>query len=142
MRLPLGQHTTIGEYVVWITTPMFSVPNDSEEAQNLRHYDVYVSHIPSTGKWAGMHFYVNLNKDLLELNLSERNPLYAKVFQAKPKVDKDGELVPVVLTLEEADFRDEFQAYQHRKDMGMPLWQLNRRHVLDLFKKLNAMVGQ
>lgn len=137
MRLPVGQRTRIGEYEVWLTTPIFSkFSDDSEEAQTLRHYEVLVTHIPTTGPWVGYHFYVNLNKDLLELNLAERNALYAKVFPAKPP--KDGESLP--LTFEEGDFRDEYQAYQSRKDMGMPMWKLNRRHVLDLFKKLNTMV--
>ncbi len=131
MRLPLGQHTKIGEYVVWITTPVFGVDPSTEEAQNKRHYEVLVYHVPSTGPYAGMWFYVNLNKELLELNLSERNPLHAKVFNSKSLTD-------IERTFEEVDFRDEFQAYQSRKDMGMPMWRLNRRHVLDLFKKLRA----
>jgi hypothetical protein len=138
VHLPLGQHTRYGEYTVWLTTPTLDMLNSDPKAQDLPFYDVRLTRTYLTGKFAGWHFYVDLNKELLNLNLSERNPLYAKVFlKKKPKEGEE----EVKLTPEEADFQGEFQAYQWRKDMGMPSWRLSRRHLLDLFKLLNVMAS-
>lgn len=131
VMLPLGKYTRLGECEIWLTTPVFSLSNEDSRAQKLPYYDVLVHRIPANGKFAGYPFYVNVPK-LLELNLAERNPLYAKVFPTKPRSEE--ERVP--LTPEEEEFRDEFQVYQTRKDMSMPLCRLSRRHLLALLDKL------
>lgn len=117
----------IGDYELWLTTPIFTHFNSEEQTP---YYEVSLTHI--RGDW---HLYVDLGK-FMSLNLTERNPMYTKVFGAKPKKSKDGEAEYLPLTHEEVEFRDEYQVYQSRKDMGMPMWKLSRRHVTELINKL------
>jgi hypothetical protein len=133
--LPLGEHTRIGEYEVWLTTPVFTIDNQDPKAQELPYYEVFLTRI------AEFHFYVDVGK-FMSLNLTDRNPLHAKVFGAKPKKSKDGEEIEhAPMTPEEVEFRDEYQFYQSRKDMGMPLWKLSRRHVEELLQSLESKVA-
>jgi hypothetical protein len=112
----------IGDYKVWITTPIFSVSPLSTEAENLPYYEVMVfKKIPNMP--AGYYFYVNPMKDLFRWEMTDRNPL------AKPK-DKEK------LTPEEVEFRVEANSYSDRKEMVMPLVKLSRRHVEQLLQLL------
>jgi hypothetical protein len=103
-----------GAYKVWITTPVFTIHPLDCGADKLPYYEVMVTRI------GNMHYYVNPVKELLKLDLTDRNPLH------KPK-DKES------LTLVEREFHVEHQSYMSRKEMVMPLWKLSRRHVEELF---------
>lgn len=107
----------IGQYKVWITVPVFT--NEPwNNADQLPYYEVMVTHI------IDKHYYLNPVKDILRLDLTDRNPL------GKTK-DKDNP------TLEEKEFWVEHQSYLSRKDQPMPLWKLSKRHVEKLLATLS-----
>lgn len=111
-------HVCIGEYTVWITTPVFTVDPSSLEAEKLPYYEVLVHK-----NKAGWLTYVNPIKEIFKWEMTDRNPL------ARPK-DKENP------TPDEVEFRTEQHSYNDRKEMGMPLTKLSRRHVEELLQKL------
>jgi hypothetical protein len=112
----------IGNYKVWITTPVFSADPCSTEAESLPYYEVLVfKKIPNAP--VGYYYYVNPIKEFFKWEMTDRNSL------AKPK-DKES------LTPEEMEFRVEANSYMDRKEMGMPMVKLSRRHVEDLLQIL------
>lgn len=112
----------IGIYKVWITTPVFDVGPLSTEAEFLPYYEVMVSK-KADGRPPGYYYYVNPIKDIFKWEMTDRNPL------SKPK-DKESP------TQDELEFRTEQSSYNDRKDMGMPLIKLSRRHVEELLQRL------
>lgn len=141
--IPIG-HSSFGKYRLWIAPPIFTVERAQDgDADTYAYYEVLLIRLE---EWRTtlrltegerednhLHYYVDVN-NLLSLNLSERNPMYGKVFPAKSKDS-------VVSSPEEIEFRDEYQAYQSRKAMGMPLWKLSRKHVHQLIDALNLETG-
>lgn len=112
----------IGEYKVWITTPVFTVDPLSSESERLPYYEVLVSRrAPIFGP--GYYYYVNPIKDVFKWEMTDRNPL------ARPK-DKEH------LTPDELEFRVEQSSYNDRKDQTMPMIKLSRRHVEELLQRL------
>ena len=105
----------VGQYDVFVS------PN------NDFYYEVFIT------REAEFLFYVNPVKEILKLDFSERNPLYAKAFP--PKRNKEDEEYPP-LSLEEKEFMEEYNSYKHRKEMIMPIWKLSKRHVEELFSLL------
>jgi hypothetical protein len=105
----------IADYKIWINTPIFSVDPLSSEAESLPYYEVMVS--KRMLDWPiGYYSYVDLFKEILQWDMTDRNPL------ARPKDKED-------LTLEEAEFKEEYNSHVSRKGMTMPLVKLSRRHI-------------
>ena len=115
----------IGNYKVWITTPVSTVSPLSSEAGDLPYYEVMVSK-RMLGWPPGYYSYVNPIKEIFKWDMTDRNPL------ARPK-DKQR------LTLDEEEFRVEQSSYNDRKEIGMPLTKLARVHVRELLARLEAM---
>lgn len=114
---PLG-YVLIGDYEAWITTPVFTVEPHNSEAGNLPYYEVLLHK-----QINGYCCYVNPIKEIFKWEMTDRNPL------ARPK-DKENP------TPDEVEFRIEAHSYNDRKDMGMPLIKLSRKHVGELLQRL------
>lgn len=112
----------VGNHKVWITVPMFTVNPLSTEAEFLPYYEVLVSK-KAEGWPPGYYYYVNPIKDIFKWEMTDRNPL------GRPKNKEH-------LTPEESEFRLEANSYNDRKEMGMPLTILSRRHVEELLQRL------
>ncbi len=116
--LALG-HLLIGNYKVWITTPVFSLDPLHSQALELPYYEVLLSSLKEDN-----HFYQDPTKEqYLDLKLNERNPLF------HPR-DKEN------LSAEEKEFGVEFQSYYNRRDQIMPLIKLSARHIAELLNIL------
>lgn len=117
-------YSIIGNYRLWITTPVFTVEHDHPKALDWPYFEVRVTRLD------GLEFYVDLIKeDWLNLNLSDRNPLI------KPR-DKEK------LTEEEKEFQTEYNSYVSNKYLMMPLTKLSRRHVVQLWEHLLLKAGR
>jgi hypothetical protein len=112
----------INEYRLWVTAPVFTLDPNSTEAKYLPYYEVLLfKKIPN---WSDHYSYLDPVKAIFKLEMTDRNPL------SRPK-DKES------LTQEELEFRVESNSYNNRRDMGMPLVLLSKRHVEELLQVLS-----
>lgn len=112
----------IGEYRLWVTTPIFTVDTNSVEAKYFPYYEVLL--FKKMLNWPGYYSYLDPVKAIFKLEMTDRNPL------SRPK-DKES------LTQEELEFRVESNSYNNRRDIGMPLVLLSKRHVEELLQVLS-----
>lgn len=100
----------IGKYHVWSCSSGFDSCPD--------YVDILITKDYGMGTC-----YVNVQGLIPDLNLTDKNPLF-KVN------DKEN------MTIDEREFREEFNAFQSRKGCGMPLTKLSARHAEKLFAVL------
>jgi len=112
----------MGEYCLWITTPVFTLDPKNTDSKYLPYYEVLLT--KKMSNWNGHWSYLDPIKVISKLEMTDRNPL------SRPK-DKEN------ITQEELEFRVESNSYNNRRDMGMPLILLSKRHVEELLQVLS-----
>lgn len=100
----------LGDYELWISS-----------AGVIDYYDILL-HQNENDVW---YYKDAAGKEFLNLNLTDRNPL-------NNPVDKEN------LTVEELEFKQEYQTRQLRKDQGQPLIRLSKKHLEALTKLIEA----
>jgi hypothetical protein len=107
----LGQ-VWIGNYKVWVTTPVFTVDPLDPKARDLEYYEVMVTKLDSKFK---VEYYVNLMED-------DQFRFLFNVNEKKQLTDKTDVVA--------------YNTYIERRSMQMPLWKLSTRFISQLFKVL------
>lgn len=106
-------HVWIGDYKVWITTPVFSLSPLDSKARDLPYFEVMVTR--SDGL---LNYYVNLMDD-------DKFRFLFDVNEKKQPTDKTDMVV--------------YNSYLNNKSMQMPLWRLSKSQIDMLLRSLLSM---
>ncbi len=117
----------IGQYKVWVTTPVFTVNALDPKAIDLPYFEVSVSRLETTylqghtidsPKYFVTEYYVNLMDDAKFSFLFNLND--------KKQASKNTDMVA-------------YNSYLERRSQQMPLWKLSRETIRQLFDSLLAL---
>jgi len=107
----------IGNYKLWITTPVFSLPITDSKADTLPYYEVLLLREEKIDKYH-YSFYTHLIND-------ESFRFLFFLNERKQPTDKTDVTA--------------YNSYLERKDMQMPLWKLSKLQVSQLINVLLSM---
>lgn len=114
----------INGYSVWVAPPFFTKTDKKVSDRGILKLPFYELSVSRYDSKSDMYNYIDPVKELLKIDLSDRNPLM------KPK-DKEK------LTEEETVFQTEHFSYFHRVIMekqNMPLWKLSKQHIEEILE--------
>lgn len=125
----------IGNFNLWITTPIFSLDPKDSRAEHLPYFEVLLS------EKKDMLYYIDLHKDSRFDFINFR--CLPKELKTKTKKNKFGEeeIIEEKDSLEESIYRYEYEAWSSRKETAMqqPLWKLSRSTIEKLINRCQEL---
>lgn len=122
----------LGKFEIWITTPVFHSPWYD---LTLDYYDCLLYERTPLAR-----YYVSLHKDPRFTFINYKYP--PKPLAVKKKKNRFGEEEEEFLpdTLEETIYRTEYNSFENRKDMQMPMWRLHTSTINKVMEVCNEVL--